>query len=338
MSVLRKRGPLLLDIERTLDHRYATKLSGIKRLHVGENSFNYKVITSTGIQFLKIVASESAVDLRGSISRTLLAAENNVPTATPVPSVHGGYVEVFEDFALSVWDWIEGTIRVEPWDRAACEAAGGVLAKIHRVWRTEFSDVVERVKLTAWIEQQAPRIALQSQLTLDKLSNYPGRTTSFYRRAQAHVAWRVDLAAQIQKLVDRDLIVDRQMLHGDFSVLNVLFGSEGSITVTDFSSDVVGYSQYELGRVAFAPQFVSSEGDWQVTAWRVVETYARAMKVSPESLYRASATVWLLSLAESTYGLTERIESVDRDRHLDEFWTQRMIAAERLASELGLRH
>ena len=127
-----------------------------------------------------------------------------------------------------------------------------------------------------------------------------------------------------------------QVLHGDYSPVNLLFDGERLSAVLDFRPPDPFLVSYDLGRVAFYPNTVTSDPAWMTAAQTMITAYQQANPgVAPADI-RACAQVALLQLLGSLYGVKQHyLEPGLFQDDLDEFWLLRHRAVGILLSNLA---
>lgn len=126
-----------------------------------------------------------------------------------------------------------------------------------------------------------------------------------------------------------------QVLHGDYSALNLLFDGNRLAAVVDFNPPDPFLLSYELGRIAFTPDTVTGDLDWEDTAVAVVAAYVQTNPtVSPVDV-RACARVTAIHLLASLYGVEDHYRTPGQFQDdLDRFWLRRHRTAAALLARL----
>ncbi|GGO07806.1 hypothetical protein GCM10010116_15730 [Microbispora rosea subsp. aerata] len=135
-------------------------------------------------------------------------------------------------------------------------------------------------------------------------------------------------------LADLSRGLTTQVLHGDFSPVNLLFTGDALSAVLDFRPPEPFLLSYDLGRMAFYPNTVTGDPHWQDAARTFVTAYRAANPAVPAADIRACGRVALLQLLGSLYGVKQHYlkPGLFQD-DLDEFWLMRHRAA-----DIMLRH
>jgi Ser/Thr protein kinase RdoA (MazF antagonist) len=308
-----------------LDEFYGISVDNIVRVPIGENTLNYRAFGLTDSYFLKLVEAEHARALEASIRRTMHVLSAGLATPSALPIGMGQFVIIWQGWAVSAWHWEPGDVVTAGWTDSQCQGVGRALAELHRFLRK-----------TELQTEPAPTLYEWARATLET-----GGATAEDILASAsisewaeHVRWRVERSDQLLSAA-RNLTGNVQPLHGDFSVVNLLFRGD-RVTMTDFSPPLQGHIEYELGRVAFAPQFVSGrEYDWRRGAQAVVSAYAEAEGLDASALYRASLLTFLIAMVGSYYALPAPKNGGLTNPSLDVFWTQRVRTVHALYREFS---
>jgi homoserine kinase type II len=122
-----------------------------------------------------------------------------------------------------------------------------------------------------------------------------------------------------------------QILHGDYSLVNLMFSRDALVAVVDFQPPSAFLIAYELGRIAFTPQVIVNASDWLDRACLLVGAYlTENPQVSTDDVVY-SGRVALLQLLKSLYGVKEHyLNEGLLQADLDAFWLYRHQAAQTL--------
>ncbi|MEU8249742.1 phosphotransferase [Nonomuraea sp. NPDC048916] len=96
-----------------------------------------------------------------------------------------------------------------------------------------------------------------------------------------------------------------QVVHGDYSPVNLLWSGDRLTAVLDFRPPDPFLPAYDLGRKAFYPNTVTGGGDWMADAGTFITAYQDANPGVPAVDVRACGRVALLQLLKSVYGVKE---------------------------------
>ncbi len=232
---------------------------------------------------------------------------------------------------MSVWEWMPGRVITGKLTTAQHEQAGAALGRIHaafaelpaskgpapqvREWRT-----VEVDELSATISRLLAVIAQRAA---------SGESEAFDTEAARTLAERCGVIDRIPGLLAELPELTAQVLHGDYSPVNLLFNGERLSAVLDFRPPDPFLISYDLGRMAFYPNTVAGDPDWTSAARTLITAYQQA---NPG----VAAAVALLQLLGSLYGVKQHYlkPGLFQD-DLDEFWLLRHRAAGILLSSLA---
>ena len=125
------------------------------------------------------------------------------------------------------------------------------------------------------------------------------------------------------------------MVHGDYSVQNILFREGELIAVVDFRPPERFLPAFEIGRAALAPETVTAGPGWWDEALAFVEAYCQANPDIARSDVEFAPHVWAIQLVRSEYGVRQHyFGRLERQADLDRFWLQRCKAAEMILDDL----
>lgn len=316
---------------------YGLTVCAITQLPIGQGTVNYRADCNGRQVFVKsypggtdLPAEREAITLAG------LALAAGIPGAAVLPNQDGDVIDTGGSLALSVWEWMPGQVitRLSP---AQLAAAGTTLGRIHAL----FAD--RPTPATAPAVQQWRGIDVDGlAVTIDQLLDIiaervrTGVADPFDVDAQRTLLERRAMLARIPDLL-ADLPADLtvQVLHGDYSPVNLLFTGDELSAVLDFRPPEPFLLAYDLGRMAFYPNTVTEGGNWLDAAVTLIGAYREAHPAVPSVDVRACGRVALLQLLKSLYGVKQHYLKPGLFQHdLDAFWLIRHQAATTLLSEL----
>nr|WP_262391623.1 phosphotransferase [Nocardiopsis sp. CNR-923] len=237
--------------------------------------------------------------------------------------------------AISVWEWVDGRTETNGLTSAQLSATGHALGLIHRTFAAHPATQSTPPDLTDWFHPDLPKTRATIDTLQDLIANRrPGddfdaiaATTLEERRAALEQV--PDLLAGLPD----DLTT--QVLHGDYSAVNLLFDGDDIAAVLDFRPPVPFLVSFELGRIAFDPRTVVLSQNWPVSAVTLVHAYRDAHPDAARQDVRACARVALIQLVTSLYGVKQHYLAPGLlQDDLDAFWVLRHRAATRLLDRL----
>ena len=315
-------------VPEVLASAYGLVVDRVSRIPIGEGTVNVRA-RSVGGRELFVKVYPAGVDLgaeRAAIGLSAVAGRAGVPVAVPVPDRDGHLLTVASGNAVSVWGWVPGrTLAADP-TPARYQAAGAALGRLHaalaglpassgpapQVEQWRHPDVAAlRLRIDGLLAESADRI----DRGLGDPFDVTAAETLTERRESLHHVPR--LLADLPEL-------SAQVLHGDYSAPNLLFDGDRLAAVVDFTPPDPFLVSYELGRIAFTPDTVTGDLDWEDTALAVVAAYVGTNPaVSPVDV-RACARVTAVHLLASLYGVEDHYRTPGRFQDdLDRFWVRR---------------
>jgi homoserine kinase type II len=322
-------------VTRLLRDAYDLTATGVQRLPVGQGAVNYRVDCGHETVFAKAYPDGTDLDgERAGIEQSELAGRHGVPVARVRPSRDGDPIAVGPHGALSVWPWVEGTTMTGGLRPAQQQAAGAALGRIHEAFAAH---PVSRGPAPAVAEWMA--VDLEGlQTTIDRLlaeiaARGPG--DDFDAHAEHALHERREDLAQVPALLDGLPALSAQVLHGDYSAVNLLFTGDDLAAVLDFRPPRSFLPAYELGRIAFDPRSVAGYPDWLDAAARLISAYLDTFPHAGADDVRACGRVALLQLLTSLYGVKQHyLKPGLLQDDLDAFWYLRHRTARTLLTRL----
>ena len=237
--------------------------------------------------------------------------------------------------AFSVWEWVPGTVVTDLGD-LECAQAGHVLGRIHSAFADlpQSTDADAAVPLRSWrtIDVSALDATIDHLLDLIDDRTRTGKQEPFDADAARTLAERRTMLTHLPDLsaqIPQTLTV--QVLHGDYSPVNLLFHEEHLSAVLDFSPPRPDLLAYDLGRMAFYPNTVTSRHDWLNAAHTFIAAYLAANPGATAADVRACGHIALIQLLRSLYGVKQHYLKPGIDQAaLDDFWLLRHQAASTL--------
>jgi aminoglycoside phosphotransferase (APT) family kinase protein len=316
--------------------QYGLMDAKLVRLPIGQGTVNYQAVAQDRILFVKRYPSDADLTAEAeAIALTQLADEHGVPVATVLPARTGEAITRHRGVTISVWEWVPGHTVEKGFSHSQQAAAGQALGRIHRAFADHPASAGPSPELDDWLNPDINSI----QATVDKLlgiihdrddfddfDNIAAETLT-ERRAALH---RVPgLLAELPELTC-------QVLHGDYSAVNLLFDGEQLAAVLDFRPPEPFLVAFELGRIAFDPRTVVLNDDWITSAATLVTAYLQAHPDAAAADVRACDRIALIQLLTSLYGVKNHyLKPGLLQGDLDAFWLLRHRAAQRLLTHLN---
>jgi Ser/Thr protein kinase RdoA (MazF antagonist) len=316
---------------------YGVEPLEIDRIRSGQATINFRVLGAGGPVFVKRYLETADPDAeRAAIALSALAGESGVPVARAIRSRSGDTIATRDGVALSVWEWVEGETIVTGLRRPQLRAAGVALGRIHR----RFAGLPES-------RGAAPRTVKFLSFDLPRTLRRIDRLLAAIAAKEEHDDF--DLRAA-ETLRERRATIDRvpaliagfpelasQVIHGDYSVVNLLFAGDELAAVIDFRPPNPYLVAFELGRIAFDAQTVGLGDDWVSDARTVVEGYLAEHPEAAGPDVAACGRVALVHLLSSFYGVEEHYQEPGLfQEDIDAYWLMRHRAASLLLERLEI--
>lgn len=304
----------------------------LERLPVGQVTVNYRARIGDQVLFVKHYQG-SETDLRAeqaAVDQTQLAGLHQVPVAAVRPSADGDTVVRQNGIAVSVWEWVPGAVVEDGLRPAQQRAAGHALGRIHTAFADHPDGSGPSARLEKWMNPDLDKL----DATTGKLLNIAGeraRRDEFDEQALQTLAERRAVLPRIPELLAGLPPLTTQVLHGDYSAVNLLFQGDELTAVLDFLPP-----DPFLGRIAFDPRTVVLDENWIAAGVNLVGAYLQTNPNLPADDVTACARVALLQLLTSLYGVKQHyLKPGLIQEDLDQFWLLRHAAAKRLLDHLG---
>ncbi|MFF7098052.1 phosphotransferase enzyme family protein [Streptomyces rubradiris] len=323
------------DLTAVLACAYGLTGIALERLPVGQVTVNYRARVGDRLLFVKhypdgtdLTAEQAAID------QTRLAGQYQVPVATPRPSLDGDTVVRQGGIAVSVWEWVPGAVVQDGLNPAQQRAAGHALGRIHTAFTGHPAGAGPSARLKKWMNPDLAKL----DATTGKLLGIAGERAqrdAFDEQALRTLAERRAMLPRIPDLLAGLPPLTTQVLHGDYSAVNLLFDGDELTAVLDFLPPDPFLVAYELGRIACDPRTVVLDEDWITAGVNLVGAYLETNPHLPAADVTACARVALIQLLTSLYGVKQHyLKPGLIQEDLDQFWLLRHAAATRLLDNL----
>ena len=323
-------------VQQLLTTGFGLTVVGLDRIPVGAGSVNYRAETGTGRVFVK--AYPPGTDLDGEaagIRLSTLAAQAGVQVARPLALPDGTFIATHDESAASVWEYIDGTIIETGYNRPQLRAVGHTLGLIHRTFAALPESSGPAPQVEPWLTFDAPEFTA----TIDRLLaviEAKDELDEFDEAARRTLRERRDQAERIPGLLAELPPLTTQVLHGDYSPMNIMFTGDHVAAVIDFRPPDPFFIAYELGRVAYYPNTLVHSDTWQADATELIAAYRDANPQVAGDAIAYSARVALLQLLTSLYGVKNHyLKPGLLQADLDAFWLLRHQAATTLLGHLS---
>lgn len=309
----------------------------ITRLPIGQGTRNYRVLTTERAVFVKHYPVETDLNAeRAGIAMSRLAGRAGVPVASTVPSVEGEVLVNQDGVAVSVWDFVAGRTITGSFTHPQLVAIGTALGRVHRA----FADHPARSKLSQtreWLAfDPAPTLATVEALVATVAQRHDrGHADEFDALALRTLTQRRDQLPRAAELIAGLPQLSSQVLHGDYSAVNLLFDGDQLTAVLDFRPPNAFLLAWELGRIAFDPRTVVLNPDWLDSARVLITAYLTENPTIRPADIAYCGRIVLIQLIRSLYGIKQHYHGPGLlQDDLDCFWSFRHQAATTLLAHL----
>jgi hypothetical protein len=305
-------------------------------LPVGQGTHNYRVRCTDRNVFVKHYPPDTDLDSeRAGISMSAMAGEAGVPVATIQPNVHGERITERAGVAVSVWDWVDASVIETGFTRGQLTAMGTVLGTIHRAF-AGYQGPVETGETDVWMAFDPHSTLATVDRLLHRIAELPAADRNpFDDTAEHTLRERRDMLPGIPGLLADLPRLSSQVLHGDYSAVNLLFSGNELAAVLDFRPPSPFLVSFELGRIAFDPRTVVHDPTWLTSAATLVGAYLAANPAAHRTDIVSSGRIALVQLLRSLYGVKQHyLKPGLLQDDLDAFWVLRHRTAATLLENL----
>ncbi|MFD4577420.1 phosphotransferase enzyme family protein [Streptomyces sp. NPDC058417] len=306
---------------------YGLAVRDLIRLPIGQGTVNYRATCDDREVFVKSYPSHAdlAAEER-AIRLSELARRHHIPAARVTANRHAQLIDTSTSHALSVWQWMPGRVTTVLNPRQ-CTQAGRTLGRIHAVFAALPESPGPAPEAEAWMRMDPARLQATIDLLLRIIAERTrtGSADAFDAVAEQTLRERRGMLEQLPKLLaELPSGLTTQVLHSDYSPVNLLFDGDTLTAVLDFRPPSPFLLSYDLGRMAFYPNTVASDPDWMQAARTLIAAYQKANPAARDADIRACARVALLQLLGSLYGVKQHYlkPGLFQD-DLDAFWLLR---------------
>ena len=315
-----------------LARHYRCEAQSIARVAKGMGTTNWLVRTSGADYFLK--QYPPSADIAGEAAALELSQEARaagLPVPLVVPSAAGELLWSEGDLALALFEHFPGTTSGIALSRPEMAQAGHTLGRLHTFLRVR---PARRDTAAAWLALDAHGKRAAFNRYLRAIEERAPRD-EFDRRTVPLLYRRLELLPRAASLLASLPPMTRQVVHGDYSIWNILFRRGELIAVVDFRPPERFLPAFEIGRAALAPETVTAGPGWCDKALAFVEAYCRANRDIGRADIEFAPHVWAIQLVRSEYGVRQHYSGpVERQGDLDRFWFQRCEAADLILDDL----
>ena len=278
-------------IAAVLADRYGLAPQRLTQLPIGQGTVNYRAACAGRDVFVKSYPPGTGLPgERAAIDLTALARKHGVPVAPLIKARDGQLIDTSTSTAVSVWDWMPGTVNTGELTSGQLGQAGHALGRIHAAFAPLPASAGPTPQVTAWRNPDLPGLdaTITRLLAIIADRTAAGQAVQFDEQAARTLAQRRGMLGRIPALLDGLPALTAQVLHGDYSPVNLLFDGDALTAVTDFRPPDPFLIAYDLGRMAFYPNTVTSSPHWPGAARTLIAAYLRPALPPPPTTYAAA--------------------------------------------------
>lgn len=266
------------------------------------------------------------------------ARRSGVPAAPIVSTRDGDVIDTSTSMAVSVWEWMPGQVVTTAMTSEQHVEAGHALGRIHALFAALPESAGPAPAIEAWRAVRVAKLESSIDILLGRIAERTaaGVADAFDADAEQTLHERRAMLPRLTELLaDLPTSLTSQVLHGDYSPMNLLFADDQLTAVVDFRPPTPFLLAYDAGRIAFYPNTVTMDDQWQSHARALIAAYREVNPSATEVDIRACGRVALLQLLGSLYGVKQHYvaPSLFQD-DLDAFWLMRHRAVTVLLDHL----
>ena len=249
-----------------LTRHYRCEVHSIARIAKGMGTTNWLVRTSGADYFLKQYPPSAAI--AGEAAALQLSQEvrdAGLPVPLVIPSAAGELLWSEGDLALALFEHFPDTTSGIALSRSEMAQAGHMLGRLHTCLRGR---PARRDTAAAWLALDAGRKRAAFDRYLRAIEKR-GRQDEFDRRTVSLLRRRLALLPGVASLLASLPPLARQVVHGDYSVWNILFRGGELIAVVDFRPPERFLPAFEIGRAALSLETMTAGPGWRDQATRL---------------------------------------------------------------------
>ncbi|WP_099054994.1 phosphotransferase enzyme family protein [Streptomyces fodineus] len=224
-------------IAAVLADRYGLAVRSMVQLPIGQGTVNYRAICEDREVFVKhyppgtdLAAEERAIGL------SELARRHTIPAAPIVANCHAQLIDGSTPHAVSVWQWMPGRV-ITVLNTQQCAQAGEALGRIHALFAPLPESAAPSPEADAWLRIDPAGL----EATIDQLlgiiaeRTHSGTADDFDALAEQTLRERRAMLESLPKLIaELPSDLTTQVLHSDYSPVNLLFEGDTLTAVLDF--------------------------------------------------------------------------------------------------------
>ena len=314
-----------------MDTHYNLDVNSMTRICKGMGTKNWLLRTSEGRFFVKAYHRNS--DLRAerqALQLSEYAYQCGIPTPKIIRTVSGGLMCVEGGTAFTLFEYIPETTSNGCLSIGQMAEAGRTLGDIHRHFKrvkTERASTAAR-----WLRFDVNRKSQEIKAYLKRIAQ-KDEPDDFDEKTYELLLKRKELLKEVPKILNRVSGLTAQVIHNDYSGLNLMFSGDKLKAVIDFNPPTPFLISYEIGRIALSPENLCLPG-WREKAVVLIKEYCGANKIALKDMFFAPH-MWLVQLIRSTYGVKQHYTNPHEfQNELDNFWFQRAHAAELILEDI----
>lgn len=318
-------------IAKCLNTYYKMEVDSLTRVCKGLGTKNWLLCTSDDRFFVKEYHRTSNLHAEWqALELSEYAYQCGIPTPKIIRTGSSDLMCVDDGMAFTLFEYIPGATSHGILSIDQMAEAGRTLGDIHRHFKRVKTERASTV--TKWMNFNEREKSLEIDGYL-KIIAQKEKRDEFDEKTYGLLLKRKKLLKEVPKILNSVSDLTAQVIHNDYSGLNLMFSGTELKAVIDFNPPTPFLISYEIGRIALSPENLSLS-DWKAKAVVLIGEYCGANKVDLKDISFAPH-MWLVQLIRSTYGVKQHYTNPhELQNELDNFWFQRANAAELILKDI----
>lgn len=292
-----------MDILSLLEQHYSIAVTETELMATGRINRNYKLTGEDGSEYCLKVYSDSVLEkrLRDGLEVTSYLSHLGFPVPRVVHTKQGEAVLHTSLGRYLLLYFLPGrNLMRNEVGTAECYGMGAMLGRLHHSLR--FFPNADRLHDSLWrgSKESLPRV-----FDLLKLVQAKPEPDDFDRFVMESMTYRIQVMQSVEVGPEQFLHLQRQALHGDYHLGNVLFDVRGAVSgVLDFDQTCYSFPAWELMRALGFTCFNNGQFNYDLAAAIIRGYIGHGGSLSPAD-YLEMPRLWYYQLVRGLFGFTD---------------------------------
>jgi len=307
----------------TIRKKYEINVNKIIKINKGFGTSNWLIESDSIPYFLKIYDSTHSLnDEKYALHLSKYAFDRDIRTPKIIPTLSKDLICMDDEHAFTLFEYVQGN-TLNSLSIQQMRQTGRLLGQIHRIFTNV--NYGYNSETCEWMNIDVKKKENEITNYLKIISNKKHKD-EFDEKNIDVLQQKNQFINLIPNLISKIPQLSSQVIHGDYSILNLLFDKSELKYVVDFRPPIPFLISYEIGRIAFPPEHFSQK-TWKKKGFSLIDEYCKENRINCNDVIYAPH-IWLLQLIKSTYGIKEHYSKPHNyQRRLDKFWFERHNAS-----------